>query len=111
MYKVFGVLLLLIASFAAGMVYERYGSTREGDLKQQISSLEIEVEELSARNEELKETLNLVKRQIQTDRVAYQALQEAVSDSERQRDDLKQQLESQRELLKQLKQQLTETGG
>ena len=61
---------------------------------------------LMDRNASLEETLDLVKRQVQTDRIAYAALQEDVDDAERKRQELLQKFESQRELLDRLKQKL-----
>lgn len=61
---------------------------------------------LAARNKQLEQTLDLVKRQIQTDRIAYASLQRSVDDAEQQREEMLRKFESQRELLDRLKKQL-----
>ncbi len=71
-----------------------------------MAALEEERDRLAKRNEELEETLGLVKRQIQTDRIAYDNLQKTVAQSERDREQLLQRLNAQRELLDRLKQQI-----
>ena len=106
MIKIFFVLVLLIISFFGGIFYQKSGSGLEAELQTKIEQLEKESDGLRFRNEELKETLNLVKRQIQTDRIAYQSLQESFESFDAERDQLKSQLESQQALLKQLKKRL-----
>ena len=71
-----------------------------------IEVLEAEREQLSRENEELRETMALVKRQIQTDRIAYDNLQRSVEASEQSRLELEQKLASQRELLDRIRQRL-----
>ena len=111
MIRIFVVLVLLILSFVGGIFFERMDQTQVGELNSKIENLESQIESLTQRNTELKETLKLVKRQIQTDRIAYQALQETVAASETGQKALKQQLEDQRRLLKQLRDKLQQTGG
>ena len=106
MVRIFLVLVLLIASFAGGMYVEKISPGEEGSLKQQVQDLEAQLEEAKTRSTELNETLQLVKRQIQTDRIAYQALQQSVEDSEQERQALREKLDSQRELLKKLRDRL-----
>lgn len=106
MLKVFVALVLIIASFFGGLYYERHYSADEESLKGQIAELEQESARLSAHNAELSETLALVKRQIQTDRMAYESLQEIVDASEEERTALREQIESQRELLTRLRERL-----
>lgn len=109
MLKVFIALVLIIASFFGGLYYERYYSAEEASLHGKIAELEQRSAGVQAENEELKETLGLVKRQIQTDRVAYESLQQAVQASEEERETLREQIASQRELLKKLRDRLGET--
>lgn len=61
---------------------------------------------LVARNKQLEQTLDLVKRQIQTDRIAYASLQRSVDDAEQKREEMLKKFDSQRELLDRLKKQL-----
>ena len=106
MINIFLVLVLLIISFFGGIFYQKSGSGVEIELQAKIEQLDKESEALTSRNEELKETLNLVKRQIQTDRIAYQSLQESFESFDAERSELKSQLERQQDLLKQLKKRL-----
>jgi hypothetical protein len=103
MIRIFAVLVLLILSFIGGVFYERSDQRKVGELNSKITALELEAVSLKQHNEQLNETLLLVKRQIQTDRIAYQALQKIVEDSESGQSVLKQQLEDQRELLSKLR--------
>ena len=110
MIRIFVVLVLLILSFVGGIFYERSDQRKVGELNVKISSLELETAALKQRNEQLNETLKLVKRQIQTDRIAYQALQKIIEESDSGQSNLKQQLEDQRELLKKLREKLEQSG-
>ena len=83
------------------------GTTSEHD--QKIERLEQENASLSGKNENLSETLQLVKRQIQTDRIAYQSLQEIVESSEQDREMLRSQLETQQQLLTKLRKKLEDS--
>ncbi len=106
MVRVFAVLVLLIVSFAAGIYYERLDSDVPDALSGEMALLKHEAEALSEKNSRLNETLQLVKRQIQTDRIAYQSLQEIVESSEQDREVLRSQLESQQVLLQKLRTKL-----
>jgi chaperonin cofactor prefoldin len=106
MVRIFVVLVLLILSFVGGVFYERSDQRKVGELNSKITALELEAVTLKQHNEQLSETLKLVKRQIQTDRIAYQELQKIVEESESGQSVLKQQLEDQRELLKKLRKKL-----
>ncbi len=111
MIRIFAVLVLLILSFIGGIFYEKADQSQISDLNEKLENLEVESAVLKQRNEQLKDTLKLVKRQIQTDRIAYQALQKIVEESESGQASLKQQLEDQRKLLKQLRQNMEQVGG
>ncbi len=63
---------------------------------------------LTQRNQRLEQTLDLVKRQIQTDRIAYESLQNSVDSAEKERIAMQQKFQSQRELLDRLKKKLEE---
>lgn len=109
MIKVFIVLILLILSFVGGIFYERLDQSQISVLKTKIVEIESDSKYLSRRNLELTDTLGLVKRQIQTDRIAYENLQKSILSSEQERGLLKQQLEDQRGLLKQLRNKLDQS--
>lgn len=110
MVRIACIIVLLMASFAGGVYYERSFSEIEGRLSGRIAELEEQASRLSSRNASLNSTLQLVKRQIQTDRVAYQSLQEIVEVSQLQRDRLKAKLELQQVLLKKLSDQVNSQG-
>ena len=109
MKKVFVVIVLVIGSFVGGVYFERYDSGKVGKLSSQLEASRTEVEAIEIKNQNLKQTLQLVKRQIQADRIAYQALQETVESSSGEREALKQKLEAQRELLKKLRDKLEQS--
>lgn len=71
-----------------------------------ITSLGNEIEEHVLRNQQLEQTLSLVKRQIQTDRIAYASLQKTVEESDRERKIMQEKFKSQRDLLDRLKQKI-----
>ncbi len=102
MLRVLTALIILIAGFTGGMYFQRLDQSRIDELNNTIVRLEKESAGLSKRNAELKETLKLVKRQIQTDRIAYMALQELVENSAAQQSELQTQLEKQRKRLESL---------
>ena len=106
MIKVFIVILFVITSFLGGVYFERYDSGEVGKLISELEGSRADVEALEIQNQNLKQTLQLVKRQIQADRIAYQALQEVVDSSSGEREILKEKLEAQRELLKKLRDKL-----
>ena len=101
--------MLVIASFLGGVYFERHDSGEVGKLNSQLEVSRAEAENLKARNQDLKQTLQLVKRQIQADRIAYQTLQEIVDSSAGEREGLKQKIEAQRELLKKLREKLEQS--
>ena len=109
MIKVFVAIVLVIGSFVCGVYFERYDSGEVGKLSSQLEASQAEVEAIEIKNQNLKQTLQLVKRQIQADRIAYQALQEIVESSSGEREALKQKLEAQRELLKKLRDKLEQS--
>ncbi len=111
MLRILSVLVLLLFSFVGGIYFERLEQSQVAGLNQQIEELEKQSAHLTKRNDDLRETLNLVKRQIQTDRIAYQALQETVENSESGQAALKQQLLDQRALLEDLRKKLEQAGG
>lgn len=104
--KIVLVLVLLIVSFIGGLFYERHASGEVGKLNEQLKAVQQQADNDKTQYEQIKETLQLVKRQIQADRVAYQALQESVESSEQERALLKQKVETQQRLLKQLREKL-----
>ncbi|MEM7565110.1 MAG: hypothetical protein AAF353_19020, partial [Pseudomonadota bacterium] len=77
-------------------------------LRDSIAQKDVEIKTLEDRNELLSNTLDIVKRQIQTDRIAYDSLQKVVESSEQQRQQLQQQLQKARDLLAQVTNQLQE---
>lgn len=104
--KIFFMLLLSIAGFAAGAFYGRHTSELEQSLYRKIAGLERENLSLTTRNKNIQDTLSVVKRQLQTDRIAYTALQETVSRSTAERARLQEQLEEQRMLLQEIREKL-----
>ncbi len=106
MIRIASIIVLLLTSFAGGVFYERSFSEAKDRLSARIAELETHVDELEGQNNRLNNTLQLVKRQIQTDRIAYQSLQEVVEVSQQQRDRLKARLEDQQALLKKLSEQV-----
>jgi len=77
-------------------------------LLKQMEKMEIDNAALTINNNELRETLGLIRRQIQTDRIAYDALKRTMDESERQRELMQEKLSSQRELLERLKKKIEE---
>jgi len=100
MLKILIALFLLGLSFLGGVSYERF--IGEGDIGSDQTSLSEQAGILSKRNQELEETVALVKRQIQADRIAYQRLRESVESAHREQEVLRKQLKRQRELLESL---------
>ena len=94
----FLVLCLPTLAFFIGYYYDRPDDNELTAALKQIEQLKQHNAQLKQRNIQVEETLDLVKRQIQTDRMAYQAMREAVL----------QQLHAQRALLDRLKKQLAE---
>ena len=106
MLKVFAVLVLIIASFFGGVYYQKQDTGELGQLKQTINEISAELEREKQRNDELNETLQLVKRQFQADRIAYESLLEVVESSEAERQALGEKVEQQQELLRKLRDRL-----
>lgn len=106
MIRIACIIALLMMSFAGGVFYERSFSETKNQLSGRIAELDTHIAGLESQNERLNSTLQLVKRQIQTDRVAYQSLQEIVEVSQQQRDRLKAKLDIQQALLKRLSEQV-----
>ena len=106
MKKIAGVIVLVVFAFVAGVMYQRMDQSEVSSLNQNISNLEEQLSAQRAKNDDLKETLNLVKRQIQTDRIAYQELQRIVEGSDGERAELRQKIEDQQRLLKSLRERL-----
>ena len=106
MLKVFTILLAVMLSFVAGMYYQRLDQTEVVELRQRLDQQKQSIQRLTDRNDELSETLSIVKRQVQTDRIAYASLQQTVDSSANQQVALRKQLEDARALLKQLRQRL-----
>ncbi|MBX2869220.1 MAG: hypothetical protein KTR18_11130 [Acidiferrobacterales bacterium] len=75
-------------------------------LKQQLTKEVNKNKVLQDNIDELSQTLGLVRRQVQTDRIAYESLKKDVERSEEQRTALQEKFESQRELLERLKKKI-----
>ena len=92
---ILGFILLLVAAFFAGLLVQRLDQREITELRQTVGQIEL-------RNRQLQETLDIVKRQIQTDRIAYEALQQVVEDSAAKQQALSSRLEQARAVLRQL---------
>ena len=99
---------LLVFVFAGGYFVGLPDQDRALELETRNQDLRIQIDRLSQRNQQLEQTLDLVKRQIQTDRIAYESLKKTVDQAEQERAATQQRLESQRELLERLKKKLEE---
>lgn len=100
------VIGLVLLAFGGGYFVGLPDPGEEETLRQQLAAAREEVSRLSARNMDVEQTLSLVKRQVQTDRIAYDNLQQSVEASDRERAQLQERLASQRALLERLKKQL-----
>ena len=100
---------LVLLAFAAGYFLALPDPGESEQMRQELVTTTAELERVSARNAGLEETLSLVKRQVQTDRIAYDNLQRSVEASDRERMQLQERLESQRALLERLKEKLDES--
>ena len=109
MLKVLAVLVLIIASFFGGIYYQKQDTFQLGQLELNIAEISAELEQEKMRNSELNETLQLVKRQIQADRIAYESLLEVVESSEAERQALGEKVEQQQELLRKLRERLEQS--
>lgn len=97
---------LIALAFGAGyymaMPSPEFGQTLAAENERLIE----ENQKLAARNVQVEQTLDLVKRQVQTDRIAYASLQRTVEEAEQRRTETQSQLEAQRALLEKLKDKL-----
>ena len=109
MLKVLAVLVLIIASFFGGIYYQKQDTDELGQLELNIAEISAELDQEKMRNSELNETLQLVKRQIQADRIAYESLLEVVESSEAERQALGEKVEQQQELLRKLRERLEQS--
>ena len=99
---------LLLFAFAAGYFSGLPNEDLALELADKNRQLNLQIDRLSNRNQQLEQTLDLVKRQIQTDRIAYESLKKTVDLADQERAATQQKLESQRELLERLKKKLEE---
>ena len=99
---------LLVFAFASGYFAGLPSEDRTKELRKINQDLSLQIDRLSKRNQQLEKTLDLVKRQIQTDRIAYESLKKTVDQAEQERTVTQQKLQSQRELLERLKNKLEE---
>ncbi len=96
----------MVLAFAAGFFMGRPGHEMVMVDQAHLRTLEEERDHLKARNRDLEITLGLVKRQIQTDRIAYGNLQRTVEASEQERMRIQKQVEVLREILEHLRNRL-----
>ena len=111
MLKVFLVLVMLITSFIGGIFYQKQDTGEQTALIQTLDELTAELSQERIKTQNLSDTLQLVKRQIQADRIAYQNLLEAVEASESERQALRDKVEAQQELLRKLRDRLDGADG
>ncbi len=102
------ILAALILAFGAGYFFGLPEEDGKAALQKQIASLQQKNDLLTANNDELAQTLGLIRRQVQTDRVAYEKLKKDVESSEQQREQLREKFDSQRQLLDRLKKKIEE---
>ena len=100
---------LVLLGFGAGYYLALPDPGESLQVQQALETANAELERVAARNKDLEETLSIVKRQVQTDRIAYDNLQRSVEASDRERAQLQERLESQRALLERLKNKLDES--
>ena len=106
MFEKLVIVGLIILAMAGGYFLGRPNEDIQQQLQGRIEQLLESSESLAQRNQNLEQTLDLVKRQIQTDRIAYQSLKNTVDESEKERQDMLTKFQSQRELLEKLKNKL-----
>ena len=97
---------LLILAFIGGYMLASKGQEVIDSLGVELASTQSERDIARDRIAQLEQTLSLVKRQLQTDRIAYDKLQKSVDTSEKQRLVTEQKLAAQRALLDRLKQKI-----
>lgn len=100
---------LILLAFGAGYIVALPDSQSGDSERETLLAVEQERDLLKSRIVDLDKTLELVRRQIQTDRIAYDNLQRSVDESERERKLIQEQIESQRALLERLKKKLNES--
>lgn len=99
---------LIMFAFGGGYFFAMPSDDGVKALEQSNQQLVTQNNRLTQRNQQLEQTLDLVKRQIQTDRIAYESLQNSVDSAEKERIAMQQKFQSQRELLDRLKKKLEE---
>ncbi|MDE0095873.1 MAG: hypothetical protein OXN16_02095 [Gammaproteobacteria bacterium] len=100
---------LILLAFGAGYIVALPDSQSGDSERETLLAVEQERDLLKSRIVDLEKTLDLVRRQIQTDRIAYDNLQRSVDESERERKLIQEQIESQRALLERLKKKLNDS--
>ncbi len=106
MVRIALVIILILSAFIGGYWLAKQDDKALQKLQGEMAQEKGKVFELESRNTELKQTLQLVKRQIQTDRIAYESLQQVVQSSDLEQTQLREALQQQRKLLKELQQRL-----
>lgn len=102
----FAIVISMLLAFVAGFLVAQPDQDKGRVLAEKNAALNNRNIALETRITELQQTLDLVKRQIQTDRIAYSKMQQAVEQSDHQRLQTLEKLEAQRQLLDQLKEKL-----
>lgn len=102
----FAIVISMLLAFVAGFLVAQPDQDKGRVLAENNAALNNRNIALETRITELQQTLDLVKRQIQTDRIAYSKMQQAVEQSDHQRLQTLEKLEAQRQLLDQLKEKL-----
>ena len=100
---------LILLAFGAGYMIALPDPRSGASERETLIAVEKERDRMRDRIEDLEKTLDLVRRQIQTDRIAYDNLQRSVEASEQERKRIQEQIESQRALLERLKKKLNES--
>ena len=99
---------LIVLAFGAGFFVALPDRQSGESARETLRAVEQERNRLRSRNVDLEKTLDLVRRQIQTDRIAYDSLQQSVQALEQERLRIREQIESQRALLERLKKTLND---
>ena len=104
------LLMVGLLFFAAGAGYYLGlpDDSETTSLRYQLEQISQKNAELTERNVRLEGTLDLVKRQIQTDRIAYQSMRDDLDNAELQREQVLSKLKAQRTLLDQLKKKIAQ---
>ena len=111
MIRILSALVTLIIVFFIGHYIGKAGQFDQHDeglkiAQQQNQKLTQQLAELEESKSQLTDTLAIVKRQIQTDRIAYETLQQSVDSSQLKHQDMLKKFEQQRELLQKMKEKL-----